>query len=342
MATRGDNVASVLARATRDKAMPPLVIVSSDEALLALEAQDALRTKARELGYSERDVLNADARWDWSKLAQAAQGLSLFAERRIVELRLPTGKPGIAGAAALEALAQNAPVDTLTLIALPRLDRRTRDSRWASALAQHGTWLDIDAIERAQLPQWIGQRLTRQQQSADAEALAFIAERVEGNLLAAHQEIVKLGLLYPPGSLSLQQVHDAVLNVARFDVFQLPTAMVAGDCARVAKTMAGLQAEGEPLPLVLWAVTEELRTLARVQAQSASGRPFAQIARENRLWGPREKLVERAVARLDAQRLEAALARAADVDRLAKGLRASARDSDPWLELTDLALQVAR
>jgi len=342
VATRGDNLAAVLTRATRDKAMPPLVIVSSDEALLALEAQDALRARARELGYAEREVLNADARWDWSRLAQAAQGLSLFAERRIVELRLPTGKPGIAGATALEALAQNPPADTLTLIALPRLDRRTRDSRWASALAQHGTWLDIDAIERAQLPQWIAQRLARQQQSAEPEALAFIAERVEGNLLAAHQEILKLGLLYPPGSLSLQQVHEAVLNVARFDVFQLPSAIVAGDRARVAKTMAGLQAEGEPLPLVLWAVTEELRTLVRVQAQAAAGRPFAQIARENRLWGPREKLVERALARLDAQRLEAALARAADVDRLAKGLRAPARDSDPWLELTDLALQVTQ
>ncbi len=132
-----------------------------------------------------------------------------------------------------------------------------------------------------------------------------------------------------------------MLNVARFDVFQLPTAMVAGDRGRVAKTMAGLQAEGEALPLVLWAVTEELRTLVRVQSQSASGRPFAQIARDNRLWGPRERLYERAMARLDAPRLEAALARAADVDRLIKGLRAPQRDSDPWLELTDLALRAA-
>lgn len=341
MATRSDSITALLARATRDRAMPPLVVVSSDEPLLALEAQDALRAKARELGYAEREVLNADARWDWSKLAQASSGLSLFAERRIVELRLPTGKPGVNGAAALEALAQDPPADTLTLIALPKLDRRTRDSRWASALAQHGVWLDIDAIERAQLSQWIAQRLARQQQSADAEALAFIAERVEGNLLAAHQEIQKLALLYPPGELSVQQVHDAVLNVARFDVFQLPTAMVGGDRARVARTMAGLQAEGEALPLVLWAVTEELRTLVRVQSQSATGRPFAQIARDNRLWGPRERLYERAIARLDAARLETALARAADVDRLIKGLRAPRRDSNPWLELTDLALQIA-
>jgi DNA polymerase-3 subunit delta len=336
-----DALPAVLARAERERRMPPLITVASDEALLALEAQDAIRATARQLGYSEREVLNADARFDWSRLTQATQGLSLFAERRIVELRLPSGKPGVAGAAALEAHAQILPEDTLTLIALPRLDRRTRESRWASALERAGTLLEIDTVERARLPRWIGERLARQRQSAGEEALAFIAERVEGNLLAAHQEIVKLGLLYPAGELTLDQVTDSVLNVARYDVFQLPLAMLAGDAPRVRRTMAGLRAEGEAIPLVLWAITEELRMLMRVKSQVDSGRPFAVAARENRIWGPRERLVERALPRLELGRLAQALERAAAVDRLAKGLRAPRADSDPWLELTDLALEMA-
>ncbi len=342
MQAKGDALPTLLARAERERHMPPLITVSSDEALLALEAQDAIRATARTLGYSEREVLNADARFDWSRLAQASQGLSLFAERRIIELRLPTGKPGTAGAAAIEAIAGSALDDTLILFALPRLDRKTRDSRWASALARAGAWLDIEAVERARLPQWIGQRLARQQQRASAEALEFIAERVEGNLLAAHQEIAKLALLHPAGELTLEQVRDAVLNVARYDIFQLQTAMVAGDAARVAKTMAGLRAEGEPIPLVIWALSEELRSLVRVKAQVDAGRPFAMAARENRVWGPRERLFERAIGRVDPRRLERTLSRVADVDRLAKGLRAPRADSDPWLELTELALDVAR
>lgn len=341
MQIKADGLPALLARAERERRMPALITVASDEALLAQEAQDAIRATARTVGYSEREVLQADARFDWSRLAQATQGLSLFAERRIVDLRLPTGKPGLAGAAALEALAQNLADDTLMMIALPRLDRRARETRWVSALERSGILLELDSVDRARLPRWIGERLARQQQSAAEDALVFIAERVEGNLLAAHQEIAKLGLLYPAGELTLAQVADSVLNVARFDVFQLPLAMLAGDAPRVQKTMAGLRAEGEAIPLVLWAITEELRMLIRVKSQVDAGRPFAMAARENRLWGPRERLVERALGRIDVGRLGRAVARAATVDRLAKGLRAPRADSDPWLELTDLALELA-
>lgn len=341
MQIKAEGLPALLARAERERRMPALITVASDEALLAQEAQDAIRATARAVGYSEREVLQADARFDWSRLAQATQGLSLFAERRIVDLRLPTGKPGLAGAAALEALAQNLADDTLMMIALPRLDRRARETRWVSALERAGILLEIDSVDRGRLPRWIGERLARQQQSAAEDALVFIAERVEGNLLAAHQEIAKLGLLYPAGELTLAQVADSVLNVARYDVFQLPLAMLAGDAPRVQKTMAGLRAEGEAIPLVLWAITEELRMLIRVKSQVDAGRPFAMAARENRLWGPRERLVERALGRINVGRLGRAVARAATVDRLAKGLRAPRADSDPWLELTDLALELA-
>jgi DNA polymerase-3 subunit delta len=203
-------------------------------------------------------------------------------------------------------------------------------------------WLDIEPIDRASLPGWIGERLARQGQHASAEALDFLAERVEGNLLAAHQEVVKLGLLHPAGELTITQVAEAVLNVARYDVFQLPLAMLAGDRTRVARTMDGLRAEGEALPLVVWAIAEELRALLRVRALVDAGRPFAVAAREQRVWGPREGLMARAINRLDARRLARALHRTADVDRVAKGLRAARADSDAWLELTDVALSIAR
>ncbi len=192
--------------------LAPIYVVAGDEPLLAIEALDAIRTAARTGGYSERDVLHADARFDWSRLTQAAAGLSLFADRRIVELRLPAGKPGKAGSEALRELAdgsealrelaEDPPPDVLTLISLPRLDRETRSSKWAAALQQAAVWIDIERVERAALPEWIAARLARNRQRAPREALEFIADRVEGNLLAAHQEIEKLALLHPEGALT--------------------------------------------------------------------------------------------------------------------------------------------
>ena len=341
MQVRNDALAGVLARAQRAGSLPPIFVVASDEALLSLEAQDAIRATARGMGYSERDVLNADARFDWSKLAEAAQGLSLFSEKKIVEVRLPSGKPGVAGAKALETHALNAIDGVTTIVSVPRLERRDRQARWIETLERAGVMIDIDTIERAQLPQWISQRLVRQHQSASRDALEFVADKVEGNLLAAHQEVSKLALLYPAGQLTLEQVTDSVLNVARYDVFQLPLAMLSADAARVRRTMAGLEAEGEAIPLVLWVITEELRTLLRIKAHVDAGRPFSVAARENRIWGARERLFERALARVSAGALEAALLRAAQIDRLAKGLLAPRSDSNVWLELTALALSIA-
>lgn len=341
MQLRNDALDGLLTRAQRSGSLPPIFVVASDEPLLSLEAQDAIRVTARGLGYAERDVLNADARFDWSKLAEAAQGLSLFAEKKIVEVRLPSGKPSIAGAKALEAHASNVLDGVMTIVSVPRLERRDRQARWVEALERAGVIVEIDTVDRAQLPQWISRRLARQNQNAGREALEFMADKVEGNLLAAHQEVVKLGLLYPAGQLTIEQVTDSVLNVARYDVFQLPIAMLTGDVARVRKTMAGLEAEGEGTPLVLWVITEELRTLLRVKAHVDAGRPFSVAARENRLWGPRERLFERALARMSPSALEAALQRAAEIDRLAKGLLAPRTDSNVWLELTDLALSLA-
>jgi DNA polymerase-3 subunit delta len=341
MLLRADGLAAHLQGRHKAGSLAPLYVVAGDEPLLAIEAADAIRAAGRALGYGEREVLHADARFDWSRLTQAASGLSLFSEKRIVELRLPGGKPGKAGGDALREFAAAPPADLLALISLPRLDRDTRGSRWAAALEQAAVWIDVERIERPALPEWIGGRLARNRQRAGREALEFIADRVEGNLLAAHQEIGKLALLHPPGELTLEQVADAVLNVARYDVYALPPALLAGDGARALRLLEGLRVEGEPLPLVLWVLAEELRTLLRAQEAVAAGKPFGVVARELRVWGPREKLMPKALRRLPAATLAALLARCADVDRLAKGLAAPGRDSDPWLELADIALACA-
>ena len=326
---------------SRSGQLAPIYVVAGDEPLLAIEAADAIRAVARGAGYSEREVLHADARFDWSRLTAAAGGLSLFAQRRIVELRLPSGKPGKAGGEALRDFAETPFEDLLALISLPRLDRDTRRSAWAAALERAAVWIDVERIERGALPDWIGRRLTHNRQHANREALEFIADRVEGNLLAAHQEIGKLALLYPPGELTLEQVTDAVLNVARYEVYALAPALLAGDGARALRLLEGLRAEGEPLPLLLWVVAEELRTLLRLQEALATGQSMAAAARELRLWGSREKLMPAAVRRLSSSTLAALLARCADIDRLVKGLRTPRRDSDPWLELADIALACA-
>ncbi|MCE2969587.1 MAG: DNA polymerase III subunit delta [Burkholderiales bacterium] len=332
-----DALAAHLARGP----LKPVYTVSGDEPLLAIEATDAIRAAARRAGYSEREVVHADARTDWSTLQGAAAGLSLFAQKRILEVRLPTGKPGKAGAEALAELAASATDDLLLLIALPKLDRKAREAAWPTALDRAGAWIDVSKVERDALPAWIAARLARRQQQAPREALEFIADRVEGNLLAAHQEIQKLALLHPAGALTLEQVTDSVLNVARYEVFGLPLAMLASDRKRVLRTMDGLRAEGEPLPLVLWAIAEEVRTLLRVRAALDRGESYAQAARA--VWVRREKetATQRAVQRLDTPRLTKLLARCAVADGAFKGLRPREADSDPWLELTDIALTVA-
>ncbi len=313
-------------------------VLSGDEALLLLEAQDAIRAAARAQGFAERHVLHAHARFDWGELDQAATGLSLFSQRQIIEIRLPTGKPGKPGSASLQAHARRNHEDTLTLISLPRLDYAGAKSDWAVALKAAGVWIDVEAIGRERLPQWISARLARQGQAANPDALEFLADQVEGNLLAAHQEIGKLLLLYGEGTLDLEQVRAAVFDVARFEGSSLPSAMLAGDPARIVRTLAGLQAGGEPLALLLWIVTEELRGLVRRKRGAGGGRTSGSGARGYGPGAASPALVEQALARMSPAQLAALLARCAPLDRLVKGLYVPDRDTDPWLELTELAL----
>ena len=331
------------------KGLRSLYTLHGDEALLVQEAADVIRATARAQGYTERSVhVVSGAHFDWSEVLAAGGSLSLFADRQLLEIRIPTGKPGKEGSPMIQQLAQSAEGNdsTLTLFILPKLDNATKKGAWFGALDQFGVTLQVESIERAQLPQWIAQRLKLQNQSVAAgqegqACLQFFADRVEGNLLAAHQEIQKLGLLYPEGELSLEQVESAVLNVARYDVFKLSEAVLAGQIPRVQRMLDGLQAEGEAAVLVHYTLAEDIRALKRVKDAIAEGRPMPMALREQRIWGAREKLFERVLPKLSASRLAQLLQNAHQVDGIVKGLKVADWPTDPWQALHRLALRVA-
>jgi DNA polymerase III subunit delta len=320
------------------RALAPLYVIHGDEPLLAMEAADAIRSKARAAGHVEREVYTVDRGFDWSRLAASAASLSLFASGKVVELRIPSGKPGTDGAAAIERYCARLPSDAVTLVSLPRLDRTSQGARWFERLSGAGVVVNVFPVDRRQLALWIGARLARQRQRAGETALAFLAACVEGNLLAAHQEIQKLALLHPEGELTFEQVRDAVLDVARFEVGQLSEALLAGDKARLARVLAGLAGEGEPAPRVLWVMAEDVRAVTRVQNGLAEGRNAAELYRDFRIWGEaRQRLVGAAARRTTREQLEAALAHAAAIDRIIKGLD----KGDAWDELLRLGLRLA-
>ena len=340
------------------KGLRSLYTLHGDEPLLIQEAADAIRAAARAQGYTERTVHTvAGAHFDWSEVMAAGGSLSLFADRQIVEIRIPSGKPGKEGSPALQQLAASAQGNdsTLTLVLLPRLDKMTRSGAWFTALDSSGVTLQVEPVERNALPQWIAQRLQQQGQRVAAgeegqRTLQFFADRVEGNLLAAHQEIQKLALLYPQsggaadaaGVLTFDQVEGAVLNVARYDIFKLSEAVLAGQAARVQRMLDGLQAEGEAEVLVHYTLSEDIRALKRVKDAIAAGRPLPMALREQRIWGLKERLFERVLPRLTATMLDNLLHSAHLVDGIVKGLEVPDWPSDSWQALHRLALALCR
>ena len=315
MQLRGEQLTAHL-----DRELKPVYVVYGDEPLLVIEAADAIRAAARRQGFDEREVLTALSGFNWNELHQAAGNMSLFGGRKLIDLRIPTGKPGRDGSTAIQDYCARPSPDALLLVTLPCLDWSEEKAVWLKALGDAGVAIKLIPPNLAELPAWLSGRLKRQNQSADSDALRFVAERVEGNLLAAHQEILKLGLLYPAGELSLSQVQDAVLNVARYDLDGLREALLSGDAARLTRTLDGLQQEGEAPPLVLWAMTEEIRALAIVKAGQKENKALDQLLKEARVWGPRQAPFRRALQRLQADTVNTALTDAARIDRLIKGI----------------------
>ena len=327
-----------------------LYTLHGDEPLLQQEAADAIRAAARAQGHTERSVFMVQgAHFDWAGVLAAGGAMSLFADKQLLDIRIPSGKPGKDGSAALQQLAEQSQGNdsTLVLVSLPRLDRTTKTGAWFTALDANGVTVQIDPIERATLPAWIAQRLKAQGQQVTAgeegqRTLQFFADRVEGNLLAAHQEISKLALLHPPGELSFEQVESAVLNVARYDVFKLSEAVLGGQVLRVQRMLDGLQAEGEAAVLVHYTLAEDIRALKRVKDAMAAGRPLPMALRENRIWGPRERAFERVLPRLDDRMLARLLRAAHLVDGIVKGLKQPDWPASGWQALQRLALMLCR
>ncbi len=317
-----------------ERDLKPVYTIYGDEPLLVIEAADALRAMARRRGFAEREVLTAIAGFNWNDLHHATGNMSLFGERKLIDLRIPTGKPGREGSAALQDYCARPSPDALLLVTLPGLDWTEEKAVWLKALTEAGVTVKLVPPSASELPAWIAGRLQRQQQSADNDGLRFIAERVEGNLLAAHQEILKLGLLYPQGKLSLDQVREAVLNVARYDLDGLRESLLTGDVTRLARTLDGLHQEGEAPPLVLWAMTEEVRALALVKSGQAERKPLDSLLKDARVWGARQPLFRKALQRVSAQQANAALALAARIDRQIKGIGAG----DVWDDFLHLGM----
>ena len=310
------------------KGLARLYAIHGAEALVALEAADRIREAARRAGCTEREIFFAEPGADWSRLGASAANLSLFASKRLEELRIPTGKPGAEGGKAIEAWASKPPEDAVTLVVLPELDWQQQKARWFEALDAAGVVVEAKPVTREELPDWLADRLARQGQSASVETLERLADRVEGNLLAAKQEVDKLALLLPRGEVSLDAIREAVTDVSRFERDTLLDAIHAAEPARIARILESLKAEGEPLPLLLWTLAEELRLM---MALAAGQRP--------RRFLPPERMesLARAAKRLGGAAFDREVLRAHRIDRMIKGVETG----DPWESLLELALGLA-
>lgn len=321
-----------------EKGLKPLYILSGDEALAQRECLDEIRVTAHKQGFDERTSLTVDRYFDWQRISFFGQSTSLFASKRLLEINIPSGKPGLDGGKALQAVASKAIPNTLVVIVLPKVDWKDQKSAWYSALEQSGVFLVLEEVEARQLPQWIASRLALQNQRTDAQTLEFIAHQVEGNLLAAHQEIQKLGLLYPEGILANESVREAVLNVSRYDAFQLGEAVLAGDSERTVRILQGLQDEGAQPVAVMNPLIWILRPLIRVKHAEARGESISAAMQAAKVRYNQQALFQSALTRLSMRQLQAALHKLAEIDRTAKGLI----KGDAWLEISRLCFGLAK
>lgn len=312
--------------------------VCSDDPLLQGEAADAIRQHARSCGVTERQLDVPDRSFDWKNWLASCSTGSLFSDKRLIDLRLPTGKPGIEGSKTITAWCAQPPEDTVLLVSLPRADKAMLGATWFASLEKAGTVIIIPELYRSDLAGWISQRLRSQGLSATPDAIAWICDQCEGNLMAAHQEILKLAFHHRQSdkALDVADVRNLVADVARFNPFSLGEAVLGGDVARAVRILRGLAAEAEPVPLVLWAITEDIRMLARVQQLIASGRPAESALREARIPRHRERLLATACRRIPLAAAIKALRQAAEVDTIVKGLKTD----DPWVALERMVIEL--
>jgi DNA polymerase-3 subunit delta len=316
--------------------LQPVYVVHGDEILLQQEAADQLRQAARAQGFSERELYHADRGADWNELLASANNLSLFGDRKLLEIRF-SGKPDAAAAAALEGYAGNPSPDTLLLLLLPKLDGTAQKAKWFLACENAGASLQLPQIDSHTLPDWLRLRLQQAGLAAEPEAFNLLVERVEGNLLAARQEIEKLRLLAPDGVLTLDIVRNAVGDSARYNVYDLSDAALAGDAERAARMLSGLRAEGQAESVLLWALGKDARTLAALREGVDAGQPLNALMQQNGIWQKRQALFQQAL-----QRTSPALARHLVAGILAVDLAIKGQsDEEAWDVLLRLTMALA-
>ncbi len=321
------------------KSLAPLYIISSDETLLAIEAVDAIRHKARTEGFSERDSLSSERSFKWEQFSNSLSEMSLFGDKKIIELTIATGKPGKEGAEVLSQLPNLLNDGVVVVLILPRLDAATKKTAWVKTLETIAVWVDIPLVTREEMPRWLKQRCTDMGYQIDSVSLDFLSSRTEGNLLAAKQELQKLALLYPSGTLSLEHIQDVVMDVARYDPFKLYEPLLKRDAARLVRMLQGLEAEGTALTLVVWTAAEEIRTMLKLKEAQQSGGSLSTLMREMRVWGDKEKLMPGALKNFKANMLRATLANLLEVDKAAKGIPSERFSGSPWMVLQTLMLR---
>lgn len=323
--------------AALQKGLAPVYFISGDEPLQLGEMADAVRAAARKAGYDLREVLVADAGFSWNELTQAAGSLSIFADKKIIDLRLPSGTPGAEGAKALIAYCERLPEDTLLLITAAKMAGSSLKTQWFQALDKVGCVIQVWPLEGKDLLRWLQQRMQRRGLQAETEGIKILASRIEGNLLAAAQEIEKLYVLYGAGQISHQQIFDVVADSSRFDVFKLMDSVLAARVDRIFKILSGLQAEGVAAPVVLWALIREARVLARIKQALSQGQNKAQVFKNNQIWDKRQQLVGEALKRLSDSDLNNILVLSAKADRQIKGQQ----QGEPWETLLAVCLMFA-
>jgi len=312
-----------------------IYFICGDEPLQVMESADQIRATARQRDYSEREVMDVDAQFDWNLLLDAGNSMSLFAEKRILELRLPSGKPGRIGSKILQEYAQRPADDAILIISSGKLDSSAKNTKWFKTLDQQGVIIQCWPVNVDQLPAWINNRLQSKGIAADREAVQLLADRVEGNLLAAAQEIDKLFLLHGAGKLNFQQAAEAVTDSSRFSIYDLVDNALAGNVVRTARIIGGLKNEGIEPVLMLWALTREVRMMAKISEANIS--PDAAMSKL-RVWDNRKTLVRKALSRHSAGRWKLFLKRCAKIDKVVKGVE----PGRAWDELLMLSTQIAQ
>lgn len=318
------------------KQLAPVYLITGDEPLLVQESCDAIRAQAKKQGFSEREIYHAEGSFNWDNLLHSANSLSLFSDKKILELRIPNGKPSDSGSALIE-YCDNLSLDNLLMVICPKLDKRVQSSKWFQALEKHGDIVTIWPVTAQQLPRWVDHRLKAAGLQADSSAIDILCAKVEGNLLAAAQEIEKLKLLAHDNLIDAGLMAAAVMDSARFDVFGLVDKALAGDSRAAATTLQGLKSEGTEAAVILWALTREIRTLATIKDAMELGTSFDLAAKQNGVWDKRKPIIRQALNRMKPRQLHALIRKASLTDQAVKGMA----KGNAWNLLLDITLSLS-